>query len=83
MTQHQKCDKVRACVHAQMLCILRLFMFMSLYLLLMWFVSCLSSMLVSLFMLYLYSFRSQFSVVGGILFTPPVGDSKLRWLLPN
>ena len=34
-------------------------------------------------MLYLYSFRSQFSVVGGFLFTPPVGDSKLRWLLPN
>ena len=28
------------------------------------------------------SFRSQFSVVAGILFTP-VGDSKLRWLLPN
>ena len=27
MTQHQKCDKVRACVHAQMLCILRVFMF--------------------------------------------------------
>ena len=69
MTQHQKCDKVRACVHAQMLCILRVFMFMSLYLLLMWFVPCLSSVLVSLFMLYLYSFRSQFSVVGGILFT--------------
>ena len=34
-------------------------------------------------MLYLHRFRSQFSVVGGILFTPPVGDSKLRWLLPN
>ena len=31
MTQHQKCDKVRACVHAQMLCILRVFMFVSLY----------------------------------------------------
>ena len=29
------------------------------------------------------SFSWQFSVVGGILFTPPVGDSKLRWLLPN
>ena len=28
-------------------------------------------------------FRSQFSVLGSILFTPPVGDSKLRWLLPN
>ena len=69
MTRHQKCDKVRACVHAQVLCILRVFMFMSLYLLLMWFVSCLSSVLVSLFMLQLYSFRSQFSVVGGILFT--------------
>ena len=36
MTQHQKCDKVRACVHAQVLCILRVFMFMSLHLLLMW-----------------------------------------------
>ena len=45
VTQHQKCDKVRACVHAQVLCILRVFMFMSLYLLLMWFVSCLSSVL--------------------------------------
>ena len=28
-------------------------------------------------------FRSQFSVVGGILFTHTVGDSKLRWLLPK
>ena len=28
-------------------------------------------------------FRSQFSVFGDILFTHPVGDSKLRWLLPN
>ena len=35
---------------------------------LMWFVSCSSSVLV-LFMLYSYSLRSQFSVVGGILFT--------------
>ena len=26
---------------------------------------------------------ASFSVVGGILFTRPVGDSKLRWLLPN
>ena len=83
MTQHQKCDKVRACVHAQMMCILCVFMFMSLHLLLMWFVSCLSSVLLSFFMLYLYRFRSQFSVVAGILFTHPVGDSKLRWLLPN
>ena len=32
-------------VHAQVLCILRVFMFMSLHLLLMWFVSCLSSVL--------------------------------------
>ena len=24
-----------------------------------------------------------FSVFGGLLFKPPVGDSKLRWLLPN
>ena len=48
---------------------LRVYMFMSLHLLLMWFVSCLSSVLLSFFMLYLYRFRSQFSVVGGILFT--------------
>ena len=78
MTQHQKCDKVRACVHAQVMCILRVFMFMSLHLLLMWFVSCLSSVLLSFFMLYLYRFRGQFSVVGGILFTLSVGDSKLH-----
>ena len=26
---------------------------------------------------------TQFSVVGDVLFTPPVGDSELRWLLPN
>ena len=51
VTRHQKCDKVRACVHAQTLCMLRVFMFLSLYLLLMWFVSCLSSVLVSLFRL--------------------------------
>ena len=36
----------RACVHAHVMCILRVFMFMSLHLLLMWFVSCLSSVLV-------------------------------------
>ena len=39
-------------------------------------------MLVSLFMLYLYSFRSHFSVVGGILFTRSAdvgkGDEKIR-----
>ena len=34
-------------------------------------------------LLAVYSFSSHFSVVGGILFTPPVGDSKLRWLSPN
>ena len=28
-------------------------------------------------------FSKPFSVVGYVLFTPPVGDSKLRWLLPN
>ena len=56
-------------MHAQVLCILRVFMFVSLYLLLMWFVSCLSSVLLWFFLLYLYRFRSQFSVVGGILFT--------------
>ena len=44
-------------------------MFVSLYLLLMWFFSCLSSVLLQFFLLYVYSFRSQFSVVGGILFT--------------
>ena len=33
---------------------------------------------VVLLAVYVYIFRSQFSVVGGILFTPPVGDSKLR-----
>ena len=27
---------------------------------------------------YVHSFRSQFSVVGDVLFTPPVGDSELR-----
>ena len=72
---------MRACVHAQVLCILRVFM--SLYLLLMWFVSYLSSVLVLLFMLYSYSFRSQFSVVGGILFTPKLecylGAPKQTW----
>ena len=41
-----KCDEDYALsVHAQVLCILRVFMFVSLYLLLMWFVSCLSSVL--------------------------------------
>ena len=46
VTQHQKCDEDYALsVHAQVLCILRVFMFVSLYLLLMWFVSCLSSVL--------------------------------------
>ena len=34
-------------------------------------------------MLQVHSFRSQFSVVGDVPLTPPVGDSKLRWLLPN
>ena len=80
MTSKERQDYALS-VHAHRLCILRVFM--SMCLLLMWFVSCLSSVLVLIFMLYLYSFRSQFSVVGGILFTPPVGDSKLRWLLPN
>ena len=41
-----KCDEDYALsVHAQVLCILRVFMFVSLYLLLMWFVSYLSSVL--------------------------------------
>ena len=64
------CDEDYALsVHAHVLCMLRVFMFVSLYLLLMWFVSCLSSVLLQFFLLSLYSFRSQFSVVGGILFT--------------
>ena len=80
VTRHQKKDEDYALsVHAHRLCNLRVSVFVSLYLLLMWCVSCLSSVLV----LYSYSFRSQFSVVGGILFTHTVGDSKLRWLLPN
>ena len=70
VTRHQKKDEDYALsVHAHNLCNLRVSVFVSLYLLLMWFVSCLSSVLVSLFTLYLYSFRSQLSVVGGILFT--------------
>ena len=28
-------------------------------------------------------FSQDFGCIGGIVFTPPVGDSKLRWLLPN
>ena len=70
VTRHQKKDENYALsVHAHRLCNLRVSVFVSLYLLLMWFVSCLSSVLVLLFMLYSYSFRSQFSVVGGKLFT--------------
>ena len=70
VARHQKKDEDYALsVHAHRLCNLRVSVFVSLYLLLMWFVSCLSSVLVLLFMLYTYSFRSQFSVVGGILFT--------------
>ena len=47
-----KCDEDHALsVHAQVLCILRVFMFVSLYLLLMWFVSCLSSVLLHFFLL--------------------------------
>ena len=70
VTRHQKKDEDYALsVHAHRLCNLSVSVFVSLYLLLMWFVSCLSSVLVLLFMLYSYSFRSQFSVVGSILFT--------------
>ena len=48
VTRHHKKDEDFALsMHAHRLCILRVFMFMSLYLLLMWFVSCLSSVLVS------------------------------------
>ena len=47
-----KCDEDYALsMHAQVMCILRVFMFMSLHLLLMWSVSCLSSVLLSFFML--------------------------------
>ena len=35
----KECDKVRACVHAQVMCMLRVSLFMSLHLLLMWLVS--------------------------------------------
>ena len=70
VTRHHKKDEDCALsVHAHRLCNLRVSVFVSLCLLLMWFVSCLSSVLVLLFMLYSYSFRSQFSVVGGKLFT--------------
>ena len=55
-------------VHAHRLCNLRVSVFVSLYLLLMWFVSCLSSVLLKFLLLYVYSFRSQFSVVGDVLF---------------
>ena len=79
MTRHHKKDEDYALsVHAHMLCNLRVSVFVLLYLLLMWFVSCLSSVLVLLLMLYSYSFRCQFSAVGDVLFTHPVGDSKLR-----
>ena len=61
VTQHQKKDEDNALsVHAHMLCNLRVSL---------WFVSCLSSVPVLLFMLYSYSFRGLFSVVGDILFT--------------
>ena len=70
VTRHQKKDEdYTLSVHAHRLCNLRVSVSVSLYLLLMWFVSCLSSVLVLLFMLYSYSFRGQFSVVGSILFT--------------
>ena len=75
---------MRACVHAQVLCILRVFGVHVIVLVVV--VVCLMLVLSALEVLvavYVYSFRSQFSVVGGILFTPPVGDSKLCWLLPN
>ena len=52
VTRHQSVTKTtRSCVHARVLCRLRVFMFMSLYLLLMWFVSCLSSVLLWFFRL--------------------------------
>ena len=71
-TQTSRCDDedYALSVHAHKSCNLRVSVFVSLYLLLMWVVSCLSSVLVLLFMLYSYSFRRQYSVVFGILFTP-------------
>ena len=52
VTRHQKKDEDCALsVHAHRLCNLRVWVFVSLYLLLMWFVSCLSSLLVLLFKL--------------------------------
>ena len=46
VTATSKCDEDYALsVHAQVLCILRVSVFVSWYLLLMWFVSCLSSVL--------------------------------------
>ena len=70
VTRHHKKDEDYALsVHAHRLCNLRVSVFVSLYLLLMWFVSCLSLVIVLLFILYSYSFRGQFSVVGGKLFT--------------
>ena len=55
---HEACDTSSRChedyalsVHAHRLCNLRVSVFVSFYLLLMWFVSCLSSVLVLLFML--------------------------------
>ena len=89
LSQRGACDPTSKCdedyalsVHAQVLCILRVFMFVSLYL--MWFVSCLSSVLVLIFMLVVVQFSwPVFCSRRYTLYTPPVGDSKLRWLLPN
>ena len=75
MTQHQSVTKTTLSVHAQVFSIFRVSVFVSLHLLLMWFVPCLSSVLLYFFLLSVYSFRSQFSVVRGILFT----SSDLDW----
>ena len=48
---HNKDEDYALSMHAHRFCILRVFMFVSLYLLLMWFVSCLSSVLVLMFRL--------------------------------
>ena len=69
VTQTSKDEDYALSVHAHRLCNLRVSVSVSLYLLLVWFVSCLSSVLELLFMPYSHSFRSQFSVVRDILFT--------------
>ena len=63
-------------VHAQVMCTLRVSLFM------LQLVSCLSSLFMLSLSFLSWSFRGQFSGLGGILFAPPVGDSELRSLSP-